>query len=508
MKTRSLIIVFLFSALALQAQQTATLYFLENTPMRHIVNPAFQPVSEGYLHLTPLGYTSLNAGNNSLTLSDLVFNQNGKTITAFHPEADRDALLRAIKPSMLTQADMSLSLLSFGSRVNEKGYYTVSLTERIDAGISLPHAMFDFLLGGGMTNLEGSNVYDLTALGMEITAYTELGVGYSHRINEHWSVGGKLKFLIGTVYAGMQFKNMKLFASQDAWKLQGEGALRLAAPIHWERLPEQLTPETIEQINPDDLLPSLATKEDILDLLNPAGLGGAVDLGITFSPFKQLEVTAAVTDLGFMVWRRGLNCDAQALSVFTGAGSFDYNHYVVDGAFSTDSLMSDVTANLEHLLDGMSFGADKGNYLRMPTARFNVGVMGHFFNHKMNVGVVSNTRLFNGRAYEEVTLGGSVTPCNWFNLAVSYSLVDNCRYSNIGGAISIMPYDGINLTLAMDYIPTSYAALPSDSDKPLYVIPYKTSNVNLSMGLSFVWGTNPPREKVKAKKEKAEPNNQ
>ena len=48
MKTKQFILaalVALFS-LSASAQQVTTLYFLENTPMRHTINPAFQPVSQ------------------------------------------------------------------------------------------------------------------------------------------------------------------------------------------------------------------------------------------------------------------------------------------------------------------------------------------------------------------------------------------------------------------------------------------------------------------------------
>ena len=39
-----LIAVLLMSTSIVSAQQVNTLYFLENAPMRHIINPAFQPV--------------------------------------------------------------------------------------------------------------------------------------------------------------------------------------------------------------------------------------------------------------------------------------------------------------------------------------------------------------------------------------------------------------------------------------------------------------------------------
>ena len=62
MKTifRSLLIgILLATASIASAQQVNTLYFLENAPMRHTINPAFQPVSRFYLTFPAIGYTSL-----------------------------------------------------------------------------------------------------------------------------------------------------------------------------------------------------------------------------------------------------------------------------------------------------------------------------------------------------------------------------------------------------------------------------------------------------------------
>jgi hypothetical protein len=64
------------------AQQVNTLYFLENAPMRHTINPAFQPVSKFYLTLPVVGYTSLWTGTNGWTMEDFIFKgETGNTIT-------------------------------------------------------------------------------------------------------------------------------------------------------------------------------------------------------------------------------------------------------------------------------------------------------------------------------------------------------------------------------------------------------------------------------------------
>ena len=52
-----------------------------------------------------------------------------------------------------------------------------------------------------------------------------------------------------------------------------------------------------------------------------------------------------------------------------------------------------------------------------------------------------------------------------------------------------MPYDGINMTLALDYIPTSYAATNVNGAQK-YILPYKAKMVNVALGFSICWGTN------------------
>ena len=82
-------IIVLASTSLLQAQHINTMYFLENTPLRHTINPAFQPVSKIYITLPVLGYTSLAIGNKEICMQDLIFtNESGETITALHPCAE------------------------------------------------------------------------------------------------------------------------------------------------------------------------------------------------------------------------------------------------------------------------------------------------------------------------------------------------------------------------------------------------------------------------------------
>ena len=472
-------------ALHAQAQQVNTLYFLENSPERHLINPAFQPVSNGYLHFSPIGWSSVWAGNNSFSLSDLVFTNPtdpNQTITVLHPDANKTAFLKGLRQNMLINGEATMNILGFGFRVKENGYFTFDIMEHLNAGLSMPRGLFDFVLGGGMQDITGGvNHINLGGLGADISLYTEFAFGYSHKINEQWTVGGKLKFLMGQAYANADMSKLNIDASIDAWHLYGNIDVTAAGPVNFDAIPEDATFEDFQNMDYGTLV-----SNDWRELIKPAGYGGAIDLGFTYKPIEQVQITAGVTDLGFLCWKKGSSTSISASidTTFTGVGDFDYNDYVVDGIFNTDSLLSDALSNTASLLNAARMHRGQGGFTRMLDMTLNVGVDANFWDNHIGIGVLSRTRLHRCKVYEEVTIGAALRPCNWFNLALSYSLLDNGHYSSLGAGLSFMPYDGVNLTLAMDYIPTVYAHYDN------IPIPYHAKGVNIGFGIGIVWGTN------------------
>ena len=413
---------------------------------------------------------------------------------ALHPNGDKQALLNVFRKNTLLDADVTTDLLSFGFRIKENGYFHFNVLAHADGGVAVPYDLFGFLLGGGMQDLNGGiNYVDLTKLSLKSSVYTELGFGYSHRINEQWTVGGKLKLLLGTAYAGLSMTDLGIDASADEWRLHGNGLLTVAGPLKWENVPENIDKETFENMQASDWIETEDRKALVKSFLTPSGYGAAFDLGFTYKPIEQVQITAAVNDLGFLYWNNSRRYNATIDTTFTGVGEFEYSQYMVDGKFDSDSLMSDVMNNLEGILDAASGSMTGNGFARMVRAKINIGVDANFWDNRIGIGVLSKTQIYNRHLYEEVTLGAALRPCNWFNLALSYSLVNNGKYSNLGAGLSFMPYDGVNLTLAMDYIPTSYAYydIEKDGAAPVHcAIPYKSKGVNLALGVSIVWGTN------------------
>ena len=466
----------------MSAQHVNTLYFLENAPMRHTINPAFQPVSNFYLTLPAIGYTSMWVGTNGWTMSDFIFKgPDGNTITPLHPDAPENWLNKRPK-TFAFDAEFNTNILGFGFRIKENSYLHLNISERIIANTHVSSSIF------GLNDVSSGTVGPLS-LGIDALAYTEFALGFSHKIKRQWTVGGKIKVLVGQINAQLNVDNLKLSTSLDSLHVTANGTLRAAAPLKWSSLPTNSSELVDYDLN--ELFSNLngvPTSQMISEILKPAGMGVAFDLGFTYKPIEQLQISASVTDLGFMRWHRYASAGISVDTTFTGL-DLNYGDYGSVNHFDSDSLMSDIQNNLTGYTDAIEISDIEKDfpYLDMLTANLNVGIDANFWKNRVGVGVYSRTRFYNSHITEEVTLGAAFRPVNWFNLAASYSFI-NGKWSNIGAALSIAPYDGLMLTLATDYIPTSYAKAALEETN--VSLPYKTAGVNVMFGIAIVAGTN------------------
>lgn len=472
-KAKNIIVLFLGISLniftSVKAQQVNTLYFMENVPVRHYLNPAFQPLSNFYLGFPVFGYTQFGIGNNSFTMKDfLITDASGKTII----NPNKDKFFNAIRPTTLLKADMQINLLDFGFRTGDS-YWSFSLTEKVDGQFGVPKDFFKLLLYG-MPELE-NNVYDFRTLGLDMTAYTEAALGYSTNINDRWSVGGKLKFLYGTANISTANQNIDFTTGIDEWILKGKGAFNVAVPGELE-IGNNL--DSFNYIQPST----------IADWVKPTGIGAAIDLGFTFKPISALTLSAAITDLGMIRWNRNVNNVSYNVDyMFDGAGSIDMN---TDFDNFTNSLPDSIIDNLKK---SVTTSKTNNAYTSRTSPKINIGAEYGFFDNKLSVGLLSRTILQNKQLYEELTASLNGRPIDWFNLSLSYSVL-NGRMSNIGAGIGLRT-GFLNWFMTADYVPLQYAGIPVNFAVPVVNIqidkipvPYNTKGMNFAVGVNFVFG--------------------
>jgi len=464
--------------LSLNAQQVNTLYFMEGVPIRHFLNPSFQPVDDFYLSLPVVGYTQFSIGNNSLSLHDIIYNVNGQTVLFLNPLGSLSRFYNTLNTNTLIQADLQTNLLSFGFR-NKSGYWTFSLTEKIDGTINLPKDLFKISLFGTSDSL--NNSFNLSKLESNISVYTEAALGYSKQLNDKWKLGGKLKLLLGSANVSNSNNSFLLDAGVDKWKLKGEGTVGYSGPVQ------------INNTGSNSGTYSFTMPKTITDLLTPSGIGAGIDVGCEYRLNDNITLSGSINDLGFIRWTGNTHTYQYNVDYsFSGVNLFESN--------STIKSFQDVYNKLilgNGLADTLNnaFSSSKKSkltlnpYTTATTAKTNIAFEYSILDHKMSFGILSYSRLIKSILIEEITGSVNARPYDWLNTTLSYS-INNGRFSTLGAGLEFES-GMFNWFVAADYIPFQTAKLALTDLSPGYPninipIPYNSSFFNFSVGMNIV----------------------
>ncbi len=475
----TVIVCLVFSVISVRSQQVNTTYFMENAPERNMLNPAFQPLNAFYIGLPAIGYTQIGLGNNSLSLKDVIYNQNGQTIMFFNPNGNKQNFYDALNPVTLINENLQVNLIDFGFR-SGKSFWSFSLTEKMDREFSIPKDIFRLAVFG--TPQLNNNIFDLNKLDIDMSVYTEAALGYSRKLSDKFTIGAKLKFLYGSSNISTINQNISINAGVNDWKLKGNLLMNTAAPgaVQIEKYFESLNymiPVTL-----DDLLKPVGLANSA-DWIKPSGLGGEIDLGFTFEPVKNLKLSGAVTDLGMIYWNQNMkNTTYNSDYTFNGFGNFDLN--------SNINVLNITDSILKGVVNSVSSSQTTKAYTTYTSPKLNLGIEYGFFNNKLGLGLLSRTIKHHENYMEELTASINARPWEWANMSLSYSFF-NGRMSNIGAGLGLRT-GFIHWFLSADYIPITYASVPLNAintNFPAVVapLPYNTKRINLGLGIKFVF---------------------
>jgi outer membrane protein OmpA-like peptidoglycan-associated protein len=468
--------------------QTNTFYFMDEVPTRNSVNPAFIPNSAWYLDFIVLPSYYFEGGTNAFALKDFLMKKNNEWVTALHPSQDINKFYRRIPRTSEIGVNFGLNILNFGFRAKDKNYFTFDLSLKGSANAYIPKDLFKLALFG-TPDETGINTYNLKNLGVNAAVYGELGLGYMRKINEKVNIGFKLKGLVGLAGAYTDIKKATLSASGREWVLGLQGDAYVVTP-------------NIISYNAQDTSMNFNNEfyktNKISDYVQ--GLGGAIDLGVTYEPIKNLVISAAVTDLGFIRWTK-----PQSQVRLSANGDFAFNgiEYKVGEDLDWQTIGDSIKNAFVNSVDWkIESGGKKLN--QWLTANVNVGVEYGILKNKISFGALSNTRINQSRIMEEITLAVNFRPADWFKTYFSYTFFDG-RYNNLGLGISFR-MGCINTYLALDYIPLNWVQMSNSKNNTAAVpVPYGTSKYNIQAGMTFNFGrdsSDKDRDGVRNRKDK------
>ena len=187
------------------AQPLQSAYFLERAPLRHQLNPALIP-ERGYFTIPGLGNISFNVSSD-LNYTTFIYPSDGDKLNTFLSSAvSAEEFDKKIRNSNALNANIGLSILSFGFH-KWNGFNTFDISLHSNISFSLPGDLFRFLKNGSEGNV---TQYDLKDVSANANAYVEVALGHAHRINDQWTVGAKVKALLGGAQADAHFEKLTL----------------------------------------------------------------------------------------------------------------------------------------------------------------------------------------------------------------------------------------------------------------------------------------------------------
>jgi hypothetical protein len=306
------------------------MYFMNETPQSSFINPAFG---------TKLGnYISLPA----LSGIDFTFNTSGfsyHNIIHKHPvytdslQVDAEGFFNKLKSSNYLNTQFNTNLFGIGFTFG-RNHISFDLNLSMNTRLGLEKSLIGFILYGTENENKGL-IYDEPLLNADI--YFSPSISFAHDFGDKLTVGTRVGMLFG--WLDITSKKTEVSAISE------NGTLQIQSNI------DVLTSNAIGKLSSTSFLNDAIdfTTNGVSQMFSDSfkNRGGVIDLGATYKINDNMQVSAAVTDLGFIRWRTNS----------TAIRSSHPNHSVeFNGISSTlDSLSNDLEAYVEQLGDTLNY---------------------------------------------------------------------------------------------------------------------------------------------------------
>lgn len=457
-----------FTATAQEALRSA--YFLPGYNFRHELNPALAP-ERGYFALPALG--GINVGlNSNIGLSTFLYPIGGGKLTTFmSPTVGTDQFLDKLKDRNHFTQSFGVNILSLGFR-GFGGYNTLGISVRQTASVVIPKDMFAFMKRG-MTG--ASTRYNFKDLGVNGNVIGEIALGHSRRITKDLRVGAKVKVLLGGANVNAKISDMDITLSDQIWQIRAQGEMSVAAgkglrvPTKYELGKEPASSPDANMVEWGDI---------DYDSFGLSGFGLGFDFGATYQLLPELELSAAVLDLGMMTWNNVVKAQTPA-TTWSFEGFKDIAVDSSDPNYEENKLGN----QFENIGDDLE---DCTNFRRTETGAKRTSGLGTTVSlgaaytlpvWKGLVGGLLLTQRIDGMySWTEGRVSANLIPCGWFDLSANYAL--SSFGSSLGWIINFHPA-GFNIFIGSDY--QFYKVTEQ-------YIPVGNVNANLQFGINFTFG--------------------
>lgn len=436
-----LVILLVSCGLRCNAQTSATGYFMEGYSYRYMMNPAL--VSEhGFISIPVLGNIQADANYNFGINQFLFPGDNGNLVTFMHPSISASQVLDNMLDMNDFKQNLNIGILNFGFFVG-KSFFNFGINMHQDASFGIPKELFSFLKEGMQSST--GNVYDIRNMNMNAKAYVDIAIGGSTPIFENIRVGGRAKLLLGAASAKININQCKIEMSEQNWTVTSD----IEATVYGEGV---------------DLSINKDKAPFYVDFGTPssyglAGMGFAVDLGATYTPFENMTVSVAVTDLGTMSWNKNATEKIYAKGTATYSGFDNLTSKNMDEELDKQAeALGDQFGKLIEFKEAEPTGNESSKL----NTTFTAGLEYGFLQNRLSAGLLyNNTAVEYGSNINDFTISANVRFIKPVQFSASYTFSN--YGSGFGAALGIaqvlfIAIDCYSYKLTPQYAPVGKAS--------------------------------------------------
>lgn len=362
-------------------------FMLQDYSLAYRYNPALAPQHD---FLSLFQYSSYK--RNNVGASAFLYPIDGEVVTFLNSKVPADTFAEKLKDDNYLTKTLDFNLFSCGF-YRKGATHTFEANVKAKYSVSAPGELFMFAKTG-----TDRSPYDFNRLRLQGDVYVEMAYGYSRKVDERFSFGGRIKLLAGFYSLDFNVTQLDLTTNEDHY--QADIRTRL-----------DLTNQTLKFGTKDE---GLINFKDFAykGLFNyPTGGGLAVDLGIAFKPVENLTVSASLLDLGTILWYYGNAAVSSGTVDFTGLNNLAYEDFNKDGLMAQlNNLKDDVLGKLtpreekkKFRFQAIPFSAELGAKYSLP------------FYESLSLGFTGQYIGYQWMPYWESRFALAINPVDWFD---------------------------------------------------------------------------------------------
>lgn len=410
-----LVVAAIAASLVTKAQNDGiTFTLLPQMPYTNYLNPGIRVPYKGVFGI---GVSNINYS---------IFNSSIRYNNIYGQNAQGEDVIDAVKlVNSLDEHDnfingnFSFDVLNVGFRVN-KLFFNIDWRMKINSELQFSKDFLGFFVLGNGHYLGPDNPCDFN-VGIDISAYSEFGVGIQYDVNDHLTVGVRPKFLLGVSNVVVNNDQTKIYTDADSYAITADVNLNIKASsnLNWQM-------DYIGDLTKFVDFENMGIK-DFFNFKKSYGFG--VDLGASYVFNKHFGVAAGAYDIGFITWRKTKVKNTSVENVVINNTVFGEIDDLADMNLDYKSMLGKVVDEIWGD-DALNDGEDYTNYLKTK-----IMLQGYYeLNPMLRLTAIGQMYYVKEQMRPAFTIAYSGAFLRFLNLSVSYT---NSKYAgnSIGAGI-------------------------------------------------------------------------